>query len=128
MLVSASFSTLLTHIQITTHTHTHTHTHARTQLWIYTIPAGLFAAITLVAFWWSQPPIPPAPSAGKDDLPFLRGVWKVPHFTTPPYRDNEPQYRASVSGRHNSHAPNTCTKPVIELERGLVNATPVLNG
>ena len=48
------------------------------QLWIFTIPAGLTFLLTIVAFWWKEPPIPPAPSGNRDHIPpFFKGVLQV---------------------------------------------------
>lgn len=47
-----------------------------TLLWIYAIPAGITAAATIVAYWWKEPPVPPALSKPRE-LTFLRGVWKT---------------------------------------------------
>ncbi len=48
------------------------------QLWIYTIPAGVTFILTLVAFWWKEPSIPPAPSGDRDHIPpFFKGVLLV---------------------------------------------------
>ena len=62
------------------HTHTHTHTHTRTdsQLWIYAIPAGVTFIITIIAFWYKEPAIAPAPSGDRDHVPsFWRGLLEV---------------------------------------------------
>ena len=47
------------------------------QMWVYSVPAFVAALLTLVAFWWKEPWSPPAPSAEKTALPFLKGLRKV---------------------------------------------------
>ena len=48
------------------------------QLWIYTIPAGVTFLFVLVAFWWKEPQIPPAPSSDREHIPpFFKGLFQV---------------------------------------------------
>lgn len=44
---------------------------------VYSVPAILTALLTAVAFWPNKPPIPPAPSAEKIEIPFLKGFQRV---------------------------------------------------
>ena len=44
---------------------------------VYSIPAVVTGLMTAVAFWPNKPPIPPAPSAEKVNISFLKGVGKV---------------------------------------------------
>lgn len=51
------------------------------QLWIYAIPAGVTFITTIIAFWYNDPPIPPAPSGERDHIPsFWRGILDVSFF------------------------------------------------
>ncbi len=50
---------------------------------IYTVPAAVGAVCTVVAFWRNRPPLPPAPSAHKDPIPFLQGLKQA--LTTPSF-------------------------------------------
>ena len=60
------------------HTHSLLHTLTNTQLWIYAIPAGVTFIITIIAFWYKEPAIPPAPSGDRDHVPsFWRGLLDV---------------------------------------------------
>ena len=54
------------------------------QLWIYTIPAGVAAVLTVIAYWWNKPPLPPAPTSEESSDPprFFRGLWMVSTHTT----------------------------------------------
>ena len=48
------------------------------QLWIYAIPAGVTFIATIIAFWYKEPAIPPAPSGERDHIPsFWRGLLDV---------------------------------------------------
>lgn len=48
------------------------------QLWIYAIPAGVTFLVTVIAFWYKEPAIPPAPSGDRDHVPsFWRGLLDV---------------------------------------------------
>ena len=44
---------------------------------VYTIPAVIGAVWTVFAFWRKKPPIPPAPSAQKESIPFFKGLLRV---------------------------------------------------
>lgn len=44
-------------------------------LWIYAIPAAVSFIVTIIAFWYKEPPIPPAPIGDRDHVPsFWRGL------------------------------------------------------
>jgi len=50
---------------------------------IYTVPAVVGVVCTVIAYWWPTPPLPPAPSAHKEDSSFLAGLGRV--LTTPSF-------------------------------------------
>ena len=48
------------------------------QLWLYAIPAGVTFVVTVIAFWYKEPQIPPAPCGERDHVPsFWRGILDV---------------------------------------------------
>ena len=52
------------------------------QLWIYAIPAGVTFIVTIIAFWYKEPAIPPAPSGDRDHVPsFWKGLLEVSKFS-----------------------------------------------
>ena len=44
---------------------------------VYSVPAILTSLLTVVAFWPNKPPVPPAPSAEKIEVSFLKGLGRV---------------------------------------------------
>ena len=56
---------------------------AHTQLWIYTVPAGVAALLTAVAYWWNKPPLPPTLTSEDDLSPnFFKGLRMVRQTAT----------------------------------------------
>ncbi len=50
---------------------------------VYTGVAAVGGVITLLSFWWSEPPLAPAASAVKSKIPFLSGLKKT--LTSPAF-------------------------------------------